>query len=75
MIQIQLDQSPIPRRSGQHYNEPQLTDNGTEGSDSRGELTSAAFFRWVRATFSQEFDDISPAYDSQLPRMPDLAPR
>jgi arylsulfatase len=34
------------------------TDNGPEGSDFSGELSSAAFTQWVRTTFSQEFDDI-----------------
>jgi arylsulfatase len=33
-------------------------DNGPEGSDFRGDLSSPAFTQWVRATFSQEFDDI-----------------
>jgi arylsulfatase len=34
------------------------SDNGPEGSGLRGELSSPAFTRWVRANFSQEFDDI-----------------
>ncbi|MGD8512589.1 MAG: arylsulfatase [Deltaproteobacteria bacterium] len=34
------------------------TDNGPEGSDFRGKLSSPAFTKWVRATFSQKFDDI-----------------
>jgi arylsulfatase len=34
------------------------TDNGPEGSDFRGKLSSPAFTQWVRATFSQDFDDI-----------------
>ncbi|MDB4433288.1 arylsulfatase [bacterium] len=34
------------------------TDNGPEGSDFRGKLSSPAFTKWVRATFSQDFDDI-----------------
>jgi arylsulfatase A-like enzyme len=34
------------------------TDNGPEGSDCRGKLSSPAFTKWVRATFSQDFDDI-----------------
>jgi arylsulfatase len=34
------------------------SDNGPEGSGLRGELSSPSFTRWVRATFSQEFDDI-----------------
>jgi arylsulfatase len=34
------------------------TDNGPEGSDFRGKLSSTAFTQWVRSTFSQEFDDI-----------------
>ena len=33
-------------------------DNGPEGSDFRGELSNSGFTRWVRSTFSQEFDDI-----------------
>ena len=33
-------------------------DNGPEGSDFRGKLSSPNFTKWVRATFSQEFDDI-----------------
>jgi arylsulfatase len=34
------------------------SDNGPEGSGLRGKLSSPAFTKWVRATFSQEFDDI-----------------
>jgi arylsulfatase A-like enzyme len=34
------------------------SDNGPEGSGLRGKLSSPTFTRWVRATFSQEIDDI-----------------
>ena len=34
------------------------TDNGPEGSDFSGELSSPAFTQWVNASFSQEYDDI-----------------
>jgi arylsulfatase len=34
------------------------TDNGPEGTGPRGELSSPAFFAWVRTAYSQEFDDI-----------------
>jgi arylsulfatase A-like enzyme len=33
-------------------------DNGPEGSDFRGKLSSTAFTQWVRSTFSQDIDDI-----------------
>jgi arylsulfatase len=33
-------------------------DNGPEGSDFRGDLSSPAFTQWVRANFSLEYDDI-----------------
>ena len=34
------------------------TDNGPEGSDFQGALSSPAFTQWVRNSFSQDFDDI-----------------
>jgi len=34
------------------------TDNGPEGTGPRGDLSSPAFFQWVRTAYSQEFDDI-----------------
>jgi arylsulfatase len=33
-------------------------DNGPEGFDDRGELSNAALIEWVKANFSQDFDDI-----------------
>jgi len=34
------------------------TDNGPEGFDLRGEQSNSAVTQWVRATFSQDFEDI-----------------